>query len=146
MKRKMWRNKRLKKGSLTIETACLMPAILLVIFSLLGLCFFVHNRCYLTAAGLEASLTGAMDAHRQGGSPKEAANLRARERASIGFYGMENLRMQVEERGGITVSYQGETPVLYGGLRWDMSSEGSAKILKPAEKLRRQRVWKNGKE
>lgn len=136
----------LKKGSLTIETACLMPVILLVIFSLLGLCFFVHNRCYLTAAALEAALTGTLEEQREDGEPEEAAELRARERGSVGFYGLENLNVRVEKsRSKIQVSYQGETPVLYGGLRWKMKSEGSSKILDPVGRVRQIHVLKGKK-
>ncbi len=140
------RKENWKRGSLTIEMACLAPLILLVIFSLLGLCFFVHNRCFLTAAAYEASLTGAMESCREGGMPEQAARLRAKERGSIGFYGMENLRMQVIEKNDrIQVSYHGETPALYGGLRWKMDSEGTAEMLDPPEKLRRQRSLAGGR-
>lgn len=135
------RKKDLIRGSLTIETACLMPVILLVIFSLLALCFYVHNRCYLTAAALEASLTGALEEHREGGEPREAADVRARERGSVGFYGMENLSVEVNAgKNKIQILYQGETPVLYGGFRLQMESEGEAEILNPVEKIRRLRV------
>ena len=75
-----------RRGSLTVELACLMPVILFVIFSLLGLCFYVHNRCFLSAGACEAALTGAMESHRQDGAPLEAARLRAKERASVGIF------------------------------------------------------------
>ena len=40
----------IRKGSFTIETACVMPLILLVLMGLIYLSFFVHNRAWLTAA------------------------------------------------------------------------------------------------
>ena len=42
--------KQLRKGSMAIETALLMPVILLVIMTVLYLFFYVHNRAWLTAA------------------------------------------------------------------------------------------------
>ena len=46
----------IKKGSMTVEAACVMSLILLVLMGLLYLCFFVHNRAWLTAAAYEACL------------------------------------------------------------------------------------------
>ena len=37
----------IRKGSFTIETACVMPLILLVLMGLIYLSFFVHNRAWL---------------------------------------------------------------------------------------------------
>ena len=36
----------IRKGSFTIETACVMPLILLVLMGLIYLSFFVHNRAW----------------------------------------------------------------------------------------------------
>ena len=54
--------KQLRKGSMAIETALLMPVILLVIMTVLYLFFYVHNRAWLTAAAYEAALSGSMEA------------------------------------------------------------------------------------
>ncbi len=42
--------KRMKKGSMTIEAALLMPLLLLVVMITLYLFFYVHNKVWLTAA------------------------------------------------------------------------------------------------
>ena len=39
----------LRKGSFTIEAACVMSLVLLVLMGVLYLTFFVHNRAWLTA-------------------------------------------------------------------------------------------------
>lgn len=44
---------KIRKGSLTVESACVMSLILLVIMGLIYLSFFVHNRAWLTAAAYE---------------------------------------------------------------------------------------------
>ena len=48
----------IRKGSFTIETACVMPLILLVLMGLIYLSFFVHNRAWLTAAAYESAWKG----------------------------------------------------------------------------------------
>ena len=52
--------KRMKKGSMTIEAALLMPLLLLVVMITLYLFFYVHNKVWLTAAAYEAALDGSM--------------------------------------------------------------------------------------
>ena len=56
-----------KKGSLTVETAAVMSVVLFVLIAALYLCFFVHNRAWLTAAAYEAALTGSMEALKDDG-------------------------------------------------------------------------------
>ena len=46
-----------RKGSLTVETACVMPLILLALMGLIYLSFFVHNRAWLTAAAYESAIS-----------------------------------------------------------------------------------------
>ena len=51
--------RQIKKGSFTIEAACVMSLVLLVLMGVLYLSFFVHNRAWLTAAACESALTGS---------------------------------------------------------------------------------------
>ncbi len=51
--------KRMKRGSMTIEAALLMPLLLLVVTITLYLFFYVHNKVWLTAAAYEAALDGS---------------------------------------------------------------------------------------
>ena len=55
------------RGSLTVEMAGLMPAILLVVFGVISLCFYVHNKCFLTAGAYEAALSGTFGERPSGG-------------------------------------------------------------------------------
>ena len=59
--------KRIKKGSMTIEAALLMPLLLLVVMITLYLFFYVHNKVWLTAAAYEAALDGSMETARPEG-------------------------------------------------------------------------------
>ena len=71
---------KIRKGSFTIEAACVMSLVLLVLMGVLYLSFFVHNRAWLTVAACESALTGSMEGIRKDGQSQEAA---AAERISI---------------------------------------------------------------
>ena len=52
---------KVRKGSFTIEAACVMSLVLITVMGVLYLSFFVHNRSWLTAAAYEAALAGSME-------------------------------------------------------------------------------------
>ena len=70
--------KRIKKGSMTIEAALLMPLLLLVVMITLYLFFYVHNKVWLTAAAYEAALDGSMETARPEGKSRDKALKRKR--------------------------------------------------------------------
>ena len=84
----------IRKGSFTIETACVMPLILLVLMGLIYLSFFVHNRAWLTAAAYESAVSGSMEGIKKNGEIYDTARMRSEELGSIGFFGAENLGTQ----------------------------------------------------
>lgn len=86
--------KKMKNGSMTVETACVMPLLLLVIFGTLYLCFFVHNRSWLTAAAYEAAVSGSMEGVKKDGKIYETARMRSLELGDTGFFGGENINTQ----------------------------------------------------
>ena len=96
MKKNRCRKINIKKGSFTIEAACVMSLVLFTLTGLLYLCFFVHNRSWLTAAAYEAALAGSMEECREEGKGYETASLRSRELGNTGFFGAENLQNQVQ--------------------------------------------------
>lgn len=129
--------KRLRKGSLTIETALLMPAILLVIMTVLYLFFYVHNRAWLTAAAYEAALSGSMEAAVPDGDCQEAALKKGKELGDTGFFGSENLKLQVEAGKKVQVTYDLDTFSVYGGFRSHLKIQESVKVIKPVSWIRK---------
>lgn len=127
----------IKKGSMTVEAACVMSLILLVLMGLLYLCFFVHNRAWLTAAAYEAALAGCMEGVKEDGKVYEAAQARCQEMGNVGFFGAENLTAAVTEGDRVQVSYDMDTIVGFGGLKWHLKTEGSGKIIRPAQWIRK---------
>jgi hypothetical protein len=136
-----------KRGSLTVETAALMPMILLVIFGSIYICFYVHNRAWLTAAAYESALSGSMEAIKKNGQPLETARMKSQELGSTGFFGAENLRTYTNtDSKKVEVGYDLDTISVYGGLRWHLSVKGSSKIIKPTTIIRTLKVANDTKE
>lgn len=129
--------KKIRKGSFTIEAACVMSIVLVTVMGVLYLTFFVHNRTWLTAAAYEAALTGSMEGVQKDGQVYEAASARGQELGNVGFFGAENLQYQVSTGKTVKVSYQAETISGFGGFHWTLRTEGSSKIIRPAEWIRK---------
>lgn len=128
---------KIKKGSFTVEAAALMPVILLTLFGCLYLCFFVHNRAWLTAAAYESALTGSMEAVKSSGNVYEAADARSKELGNTGFFGAENLSVQTTAGKQVQVTYTMDTVVSYGGWTWPVKAQGQVKIVEPVKWIRK---------
>lgn len=127
----------LRKGSFTIEAACVMSLVLLVLMGTLYLTFFVHNRAWLTAAACEAALTGSMEGVQKDGQPEGAAKARSQELGNVGFFGTENLTDRVQSGKEIKVTYTADTVCGFGGMRWKLAVDGSSKVIRPVEWIRK---------
>lgn len=130
-------NKKMRKGSFTIEAACVMSLVLLTIMGVLYLSFFVHNRTWLTAAAYEAALTGSIEGVRKNGQIYESASARGQELCNVGFFGAENLQYQVNVGKTVRVTCQAETIAGFGGFHWMLKTEGNSKIIRPAQWIRK---------
>ena len=78
---------KVRKGSFTIEAACVMSLVLITVMGVLYLSFFVHNRSWLTAAAYEAALAGSIEGVQKNGQIYEAASAKAQELGNVGFFG-----------------------------------------------------------
>ena len=138
--------KRIRKGSMTIETALLMPLLLLVIFGMLYLFFYVHNRTWLTAAAYEAALDGSMEAWVPEGMCSEKALQKGKKLGNTGFFGSKNLKIQATAGKKVRVIYDLDTISVYGGFKGHLQIKGEVKILKPVSWIRKVKgvseVWK----
>lgn len=128
---------KVRKGSFTIEAACVMSLVLITVMGVLYLSFFVHNRSWLTAAAYEAALAGSIEGVQKNGQIYEAASAKAQELGNVGFFGAENLSYQVSDGKTVKVSYQADTIAGFGVFRWVLRTEGSSKIIRPAQWIRK---------
>ncbi len=127
----------MERGSFTIEAACVMPLILFVVISLIYLCFFVHNRAWLTAAAYEAAVSGSMEANRENGQIYEKAQKQSEILGNTGFYGGTNLNTRVNVGKKVQVTYDMDTTTAYGGLNWHLCAQGSADVVQPVQWIRK---------
>lgn len=130
----------IRKGSFTIETACVMPLILLVLMGLIYLSFFVHNRAWLTAAAYESAVSGSMEGIKKNGEIYDTARMLSEELGSIGFFGAENLGTQTNVGKEVQVTYDLDTISSYGNLSWHLRTEGKFAVINPVKHIRRLRA------
>lgn len=132
----------IKKGSMTVETACLMPLILLVLMGLIYLCFFVHNRAWLTAAAYESAVSGSMEGIKKQGQIYENARMRSEALGNQVFFGAENLSIQTNVGKEVQVTYDLDTISSYGDFNWHLRTEGTSEVIRPVGWIRKIRSAK----
>ncbi len=130
---------KIKKGSMTIEAACVMALIFLALMGVLYLSFFVHNRAWLTSAAYESALCGSIEGIRKNGAVYETARMRSEELGSAGFFGTENLTTQTNVGHEVKVTYDLDTVSGYGGFFWHLRTEGTSRIINPEKHIRKLR-------
>nr|WP_294649975.1 TadE family protein [uncultured Blautia sp.] len=133
-------NRTVNKGSLTVETACVMPLILFTLLGLIYLSFFVHNRAWLTAAAYESAVSGSMEGVRKNGQVYDTARMRSEELGNTGFFGAENLSTQTNVGKQVQVTYDLDTISSYGNLNWHLRTEGTSGIINPVKHIRKIRA------
>ena len=131
---------KIRKGSLTVEAACVMSLILLVIMGLIYLSFFVHNRAWLTAAAYESAVSGSMEGIKRTGQVYDTARMRSEELGSAGFFGAENLSTQTNVGKEVQVTYDLDTIFSYGNFNWHLRTEGTSAIIDPVKHIRKMRA------
>ena len=129
--------KRIKRGSMTIEAALLMPLLLLVVTITLYLFFYVHNKVWLTAAAYEAALDGSMETARPEGKSRDKALKKGKELGNTGFYESKNLKLQVSEGKKVQVTYDLDMFSIYGGFNSHLQVQESVKVIKPVTWIRK---------
>ncbi|MDY5022739.1 MAG: TadE family protein [Blautia sp.] len=127
----------IKKGSFTVEAACVMPVILLVLMGTLYLNFYIHNRAWLTAAAYEASVSGTMLRDADESVMYETAQRKGEALVNTGFFCAENITVQTSVGKKIRVTYDLDTFFGFAGMKWHMRTAGESQILCPAKWVRK---------
>ena len=134
---------RLRAGILTVEAACIMPVVPLVVFSSLYLCFYVHNRAFLTSAACESAVCGSIAGVKEAGKAYEAARERSILLGNTGFFGAEDLHTYTlagtESGDEIFVVYELDSAFDRFVLRRHLAASGSAEIIRPVSDIRNAR-------
>jgi len=129
-----------KKGSFTVEASLIMPFLILLIFVMLCLGLFWHDRSVLASCAAELAGKGASrkyetESHLESWLRTEAAGL-----AEGRLYLLQLTEASAEvTRDKVTVRYAGRTPLL-GGL--ETREQESAQRHDPVSALRKSRIIK----
>lgn len=126
----------LEKGSFTVEMTVVMSLIFLVILSSLYLCFYVHNRSWLTAAAYETALTGSMETMKDHGKVYDVTIEKGKALGNVGFFGAENLSLEVNTDKNISVAYNLDIIENFYGLEWHLCTNGNSKVINPVKRIR----------
>lgn len=128
---------KVRKGSFTIEAACVMSLVLITVMGVLYLSFFVHNRSWLTAAAYEAALAGSIEGVQKNGQIYEAASAKAQELGNVGFFGCRESVLPGQRWKNSKSLLSGR----YNRRIWRFSlvlrTKGSSKIIRPAQWIRK---------
>ena len=127
---------KIKKGSLTVEAACVIPLVLLTIITVLSVCFFVHNRAWLTAAACEAALYGSAQGEKGGDAAAAQATARGELLAREIFLGTRDPEMSVTAQDKIEVVYHLVSKDFGTGYLLSAFPEGKAVLLSASDRLR----------
>lgn len=131
-------------GSITVEAAMVIPLALMVIFLLISLDFYVHDKSYYTLCALETALTGSS----YGRMDPENGEAQAKEK--LGAL-MKSHRMPTEvPRGNVNVtedqteaSFEGAVYRLWGSGAWEYKVSGTVDTVNPKKRIRQIRMVQN---
>lgn len=124
-------------GSMTVEAAFIMPLSLIVILTLLALCFHMHNQAWYTAAAGEAIISGSTYAVRKNGNYKAVMEDKLnRIKAGSGFPGSAKKVEDYSTDQAMMVSALSSTKVILSRGRFQMQVTEDTKVIKPVVLIR----------
>lgn len=129
-----------KKGSFTVEASFLMPFLILLIFVMLCLGLFWHDRSVLASCAAELAGKGASRKYETESQLESWLRTEAAGLAEGRLYLLRLTEASAEVTGDkVTVRYAGRTPLL-GGL--ETREQESAQRHNPVSALRKSRIIK----
>jgi len=125
---------RMKRGSLTVEASLLIPFLLFLIFAVLSLSLYLHDRSVLASCAAEAAGKGAQKKYVNEEDLEAWLTGEARGLASGRLLALKEFEVEADvTRQAVTITYSGRTELL-GGL--EIRGQETAKRLKPVEFIR----------
>lgn len=128
---------KLEKASITVEACMVVPVVLFVVFTLLSLCFYVHNRAWYTAAVREIAVTAGTEAVKKDTNAGPAMNTKISELNGLcGFPDWCQGISGVYQDPVITVAAEAEIPFLMAGSSYSMKVKANVKVIRPVSFIR----------
>ena len=128
----------ISKGSITVEATFIVGLTLLVIFVVLALCFYMHNKAWYVAVAGETTITAATYATRRDGDFDEViadkigsfANGAKFPDISKGLVSKSNDKQ-------MQISTEAKVPLLINNQSFQIEVDISSKVVKPVKFIRK---------
>lgn len=131
------KDKKFDKGSITVEATFIVGLALLVIFIVLALCFYMHNKAWYVSAAGETTISAATHATRRNGNFNEIIGDKLNgfvDGAKFPDISQGLISESNDER--IQVSTQARVPLLINSQSFQMEIDISSKVIKPVKFIR----------
>lgn len=138
------KRKKERKASITVEAALVVPIVLMVIFLLISLDFYVHDKAYFTLGAYETALTGnsfryvSEEEGERGAKEKSSRIVKDRKMPGQAPESFVRLKENETEAG-----FKGSIVQLWGRGIWEYEVSGTVRRIRPEETIRRMRVVEN---
>ena len=129
---------RFDKGSITVESTFIMGLALLIIFTVLALCFYMHNKAWYSAAAGETAITAATCATRKEGDFNEIINDKIAAFANGAKFPdtSKGLTSKSSDKQ-MQVGAKGKVPLWITPQSFQIEVEVSSKVIKPVKFIRK---------
>lgn len=136
--RKKFKENHFDKGSITVEATFIVGLALMIIFIVLALCFYMHNKAWYSAVASETAITAATYATRRDGD----------------FYGIIEDKIGSFTNGAkfpdisqglvsksndkkMQIGTKAKVPLLINSQSFQMEVDISSKVIKPVKFIRK---------
>ena len=105
---------RLRRASMTVEAAVIVPMAVVLTALLIVLTFYMHNRVWYTCAACEVCIRGNMPAAKEGGEASESAGKLARRRIEDQVMPGSAPELGLKTgKSGTSVRFEGQTYAMF---------------------------------
>jgi len=133
------KNKKSKvaKGSITVEASFIVGLALIIIFTVLALCFYMHNKAWYTAASGETAITASTYATRKDGDFQKIIEDKTSKFANGAKFPdiSKGLTSKSNEKQ-IQITVEGKVPVVINNQSFQIEIDISSKVIKPVKFIR----------
>ena len=134
----MKRAKTLTKGSITVEASFVVGLALMVIFVVLSICFYMHNRAWYSAATAETAITASTYAVRKNGEYHESIETKKRVFGEgSGFPDTQPGIFSNSSDEQMEIGAKVVVPILMSNRSFQIDINNRSKVIKPVKFIRK---------
>ena len=133
-----------RRGSITVEAVLILPIVLQVIFLLISLDFFIHERSWYTMSALEAALLAENTGRVSLKNGQQEAELRMEQRkAAYPLPGHEVNTTMFSNEQTIRIQFKGSVFPVMAKSTWSYEGTEDVQRIDPVKRIRKMRAIKD---